>query len=67
MTSEQLLSALSDLYWSQAELSRRTGVSTQSVNAWAKGTTPVPSWLDSYLSALIALRNAAISCGACSK
>jgi transcriptional regulator with XRE-family HTH domain len=65
MTSAQLLSALKELRWSQAELARRTGISTQSVNAWATGGTPVPPWLPAYLAALLALRDAAISSGAC--
>lgn len=65
MTHTQLLSTLKELHWSQAELARRTGISTQSVNAWANGGTPVPPWLPAYLEALIALRNAAISSGAC--
>jgi transcriptional regulator with XRE-family HTH domain len=67
MTPAQLLNALKELNWSQAELARRSGTSTQSVNAWAKGTTPAPTWLSAYLSSLVALRNAAISSGACSK
>lgn len=65
MTSTQLLSALKALHWTQAELARRTGISTQSVNAWATGSTPVPPWLPAYLGALLALRDVAISCGAC--
>lgn len=65
MTPTQLLSTLKDLRWSQAELARRTGISTQSVNAWATGGTPVPPWLPAYLGALVSLRDAAISSGAC--
>lgn len=65
MTPHQLLSCLKELHWSQAELGRRVGISPQSVNAWANGGTPVPAWLPAYLAALIAMRNAAISSGAC--
>lgn len=65
MTSNQLLTALADLHWTQAELARRAGVSVQSVNAWARDKTPVPEWLPSFLATLIDLRHAAIVSGAC--
>lgn len=65
MTPSEMISSLKELRWPQAELARRTGISTQSVNAWATGGTPVPPWLPAYLEALLALRSAAISSGAC--
>jgi transcriptional regulator with XRE-family HTH domain len=65
MKPTELISAIKALHWTQAELARRTGISAQSVNAWATGSTPVPPWLPAYLGALLALRDAAISCGAC--
>lgn len=65
MTPAQLTSALKALHWTQAELGRRTGISAQSVNAWATGSTPAPPWLPAYLGALVALRDVAISHGAC--
>jgi len=67
MTHSELCAMLAELQWSQVELSRRTGMTTQSVNAWCQGNTPVPKWLTAYMELLINIRGTALLSGACKK
>lgn len=50
MTPEQFKSRLIALGWSQAEFSRKTGVTTMTISRWMTGgITKIPSWVDGYL------------------
>ena len=53
---DELDDCLYKLGWSQAELSRRIGVSKNSVSSWNKGRHPVPKVVLLYLGILCRLK-----------
>jgi DNA-binding XRE family transcriptional regulator len=55
MSAEQFSQCLQQLGWQQADFALKTGVTRQTVNAWAAGRTPPPLWAGAYLSAMLDL------------
>jgi transcriptional regulator with XRE-family HTH domain len=55
MTGEQFKQALDALQWQQADFAERTGMTRQTINAWAAGRTPLPLWAGAYLGAMLDL------------
>lgn len=46
MTPEEFRAALKDLGMRQNFLARAAGISPTTVNRWAKGTQPIPGWVE---------------------
>ena len=61
---EKLREQLAALDMTQAELGRMIGVGPVSVNRWATGKRPVPTWLWSYLRLVGEVRTLARKLGA---
>lgn len=55
MSAEQFSHCLQKLGWQQADFASKTGVTRQTVNAWAAGRTPSPLWAGAYLGAMLDL------------
>ena len=49
MTNTELKCVLTELGWSQAELSRKLGVHVNTVSIWANGRDAVPTYAAEYL------------------
>jgi transcriptional regulator with XRE-family HTH domain len=52
MNSQELREILDALGLSQAELARRLGVTSRTVNRWAQDDLPVPQYAVAYLESL---------------
>lgn len=63
MTPAEFKQSLSLLGWKQSDFARATDMHVMAVSRWVTGDAPIPGWVDLYLSALLALRHAAVSCG----
>lgn len=56
MTPDDLKIHLNTLDWSQAELARRVGVTSNTVYRWAAGLLALPVWLTGYLDMAATVR-----------
>ena len=56
MTPDEFDAALGQLGWSGAEFTRRVEIVPNTIWRWRKGTTPIPRWVEEYLSALVAVK-----------
>ena len=56
MTPDDLKTHLKALDWSQAELARRVGVTSNTVYRWAAGLLALPVWLTGYLDMVAMVR-----------
>ena len=56
MTPEEFDSALTDLGWTGADFLRRVDLVPNTVWRWRKRTTPIPTWVEEYLKALLGIK-----------
>jgi transcriptional regulator with XRE-family HTH domain len=56
MKADHFSFSLGKLGWTQAEFSRRTGVTTVTVSRWMNGHSPFPKWVAEYLRVVVLAR-----------
>jgi transcriptional regulator with XRE-family HTH domain len=55
ISANQFRESLAILGWQQADFAEKTGLTRQTVNAWAAGRSPPPPWAGAYLGAMLDL------------
>ena len=56
MTPDELDQALTALGWKGTDFTRRAGLVPNTMWRWRKGMSPIPSWVDEYLRAMLAIQ-----------
>ena len=56
LTPAELQHALSELGWSQADLSRNAGIDKNTPTRWLQGQTRIPLWASKYVGLLLEIR-----------
>lgn len=56
MTPEELRTVLEELGWRQADFCRKAGLHKDTPSRWLAGRTPIPTWVQAYLGAMLEIR-----------